>query len=112
MTEQNKTQPVKKYRTIDRDVVYKLACIQCTPEEIAEVVGTNVTTIKKRFGDLIEKGKSAGRKSLRRAQWDKAINGDTRMQIFLGKQYLGQKDTPEDGNAKIPLPWEDQYAIE
>jgi len=56
---------------------------------------------------LLEKGKQAGKKSLRRAQWDKALNGDTRMQIFLGKQYLGQKDTPEDGDNKTPLPWED-----
>ena len=107
MDENNKATPVKKYKTIDRDLVYKLACIQCTPDEIAEVVGTSSSTLKRRFGDLLEKGKQAGKKSLRRAQWDKALNGDTRMQIFLGKQYLGQKDTPEDGDAKTPLPWED-----
>jgi len=107
MNEENKKQPVKKYKTIDRDLVYKLACIQCTAEEIAEVVGTPTATLKRRFGDLLEKGKQAGKKSLRRAQWDKALNGDTRMQIFLGKQYLGQKDTPEDGDSKTPLPWED-----
>ena len=105
--ENNRPQPVKKYKTIDRDLVYKLACIQCTPDEIAEVVGTTPATLKRRFGDLLEKGKQAGKKSLRRAQWDKALNGDTRMQIFLGKQYLGQKDAPEDGEAKTPLPWED-----
>ena len=107
MDEKNTPKPVKKYKTIDRDLVYKLACIQCTPDEIAEVVGTSPETLKKRFGDLLEKGKQAGKKSLRRAQWDKALNGDTRMQIFLGKQYLGQKDAPEDGEAKTPLPWED-----
>jgi hypothetical protein len=107
MDENNKSTPVKKYKTIDRDLVYKLACIQCTPEEIAEVVGITTATLKRRFGDLLEKGKQAGKKSLRRAQWDKALNGDTRMQIFLGKQYLGQKDTPEDGENKAPLPWED-----
>ena len=32
---------------------------------------------------------------LRRAQWEKAMDGDTRMLIFLGKQYLGQKDSPD-----------------
>ena len=32
---------------------------------------------------------------LRKAQWEKAMEGDTRMLIFLGKQYLGQKDSPE-----------------
>jgi hypothetical protein len=104
---EDKTKRPAKYKTIDRDVVYKLACIQCTPEEIAEVVGTNVATLRKRFGNLLDAGKQKGKQSLRRAQWEKAINGDTRMQIFLGKQYLGQKDTPEDGENKAPLPWED-----
>ena len=33
--------------------------------------------------------------ALRKAQWEKAMEGDTRMLIFLGKQYLGQKDTPD-----------------
>lgn len=97
----------KKYKTVDRDMVYKLACIQCSPGEIAEVVGITEGALKRRFGDLIEKGKHAGKKSLRRAMWEKAINGDTRIQIFLSKQYLGMKDTPEDGDAKTPLPWED-----
>ena len=33
--------------------------------------------------------------ALRKAQWEKAMEGDTKMLIFLGKQYLGQKDIPE-----------------
>ena len=33
--------------------------------------------------------------ALKKAQWEKAMAGDTKMLIFLGKQYLGQKDTPE-----------------
>ena len=39
--------------------------------------------------------------------YTKAIDGSERLQIFLSKQYLGMKDTPEDGDAKAPLPWED-----
>ena len=35
---------------------------------------------------------------LRKAQWEKAMDGDTRMLIFLGKQYLGQKDTPNEND--------------
>lgn len=97
----------KKYKTVDRDLVYKLACIQCTPEEIAEVVGCSPTALKKRFKALLEKGKETGKQSLRRAMWEKAINGDTRVQIFLSKQYLGMKDAPEDTNNNAPLPWED-----
>jgi len=106
MSEEQNTQK-KKYRTIDRNLVYKLACIQCTPEEIAEVVGCSPAALKKRFKALLEKGKETGKQSLRRAMWEKAINGDTRVQIFLSKQYLGMKDSPEDTSNTTPLPWED-----
>jgi len=97
----------KKYKTIDRELVYRLACIQCSDQEIAEVVGTSVQTLRKRFGKILDKGKQEGRKSLRRAMYEKALNGDSRLQIFLSKQYLGMRDTPEDGESKAPLPWED-----
>ena len=33
--------------------------------------------------------------ALKKAQWEKAMAGDTKMLIFLGKQYLGQKDSPD-----------------
>ena len=39
--------------------------------------------------------------------YTKAMDGSERLQIFLSKQYLGMKDTPEDGDAKVLLPWED-----
>lgn len=97
----------KKYKTIDRELIYRLACIQCSDQEIAEVVGTTVTTLRKRFQKILDKGKQEGRKSLRRAMYEKAMNGDSRLQIFLSKQYLGMRDTPEDGESKAPLPWED-----
>ena len=58
--EQQKTN--KKYKTIDRDLVYKLACIQCSDQEIAEVVGTTATNLRKRFASLLEKGKQEGKK--------------------------------------------------
>ena len=32
--------------------------------------------------------------ALRIKQWEMAMDGDVRMLIFLGKQYLGQKDNP------------------
>ena len=40
--------------------------------------------------------------ALRKAQWEKAMEGDTRMLIFLGKQYLGQKDTPDMELDELP----------
>ena len=38
---------------------------------------------------------------LRIKQWEKAMEGDTRMLIFLGKQYLGQKDTPHENDFEL-----------
>lgn len=96
-----------KVKDIDRELVWRLACMQCTLQEIADATGVSIETVRRHFSDLIEKGKSVGKKSLRRAQWDKALNGDTRMQIFLGKNYLGQRDNPEDKDDNSPLPWED-----
>ena len=97
----------KKYKTIDRDLVFRLACIQCSDIEIAEAVGISTEVLKKRFSKIIEQGRQEGKQSLRRAMYTKAMDGSERLQIFLSKQYLGMRDTPEDGDAKAPLPWED-----
>tara|TARA_R110002153_G_scaffold1046_2_gene4924 strand:- start:1294 stop:1629 length:336 start_codon:yes stop_codon:yes gene_type:complete len=97
-----------KIKDIDRELVWKMACMQCTLREIADVCNVSHTMIAKHFGELIEKGKSMGKKSLRRAQWDKAINGDARMLVFLGKNYLGQQDSPENNDDNMPLPWDDE----
>tara|TARA_R110000868_G_scaffold123968_2_gene327936 strand:- start:8661 stop:8993 length:333 start_codon:yes stop_codon:yes gene_type:complete len=96
-----------KVKDIDTEQVWRLACMQCTLREIADVVGVSHESVRKHFGDLIEKGQSVGKKSLRRAQFEKAINGSDRMLVWLGKQYLGQKEIVSDGDDNMPLPWED-----
>lgn len=97
-----------KVADIDRELVWKLACMQCTLREIADVVDVNHETVRNHFGDLIAKGQSVGKKSLRRAQWEKALTDKSdRMLIFLGKQYLGQSDSPDNGEENTPLPWDD-----
>lgn len=96
-----------KVKDIDREQVWRLACMQCTLREIADVVGVSHETVRKHFGDLIEKGHSVGKKSLRRAQFEKAMNGSDRMLVWLGKQYLNQKDAPTEGDDTVPLPWEE-----
>jgi uncharacterized protein YoxC len=98
----------KKSYKLDHDLIFKLATLHCTYQEIAEVVGTSVKTLEKRFKNLIEKGRAEGKKSLRRAQMEKALAGDVRMLIWMGRQYLDQKDTPEDESNTAPLPWEEK----
>ena len=88
--------------------VEKLAKLWCTNQEIAEWFGIDTNTLKYNFSDLIAKGRSETKQALRRAQLKNALEGNTTMQIWLGKNILGQKDGTslnEDMN-KI-LPWSD-----
>lgn len=97
----------KKTYKLDRDLIFKLASIHCTYQEIADCVGTSATTLEKRYKGIVEKGRAEGKKSLRRAQVDKALAGDARMLMFLGKNWLGQQDTPTDDENTQPLPWQE-----
>lgn len=95
-----------RIKDVDQELVWKLACMMCTVKEIADVLGLGEGQVTKKFGDLIDKGRSEGKKALRRAQFEKAVSDkDPRMLIFLGKQYLSQKDNPEDKESNAPLPW-------
>ena len=97
-----------KIKEVDKELVWRLGCMMCTMKEIADVLGLEERTVERKFGDLIEKARSEGKKALRRAQFEKAVSDkDPRMLIFLGKQYLSQKDNPEDKESNSPLPWKD-----
>lgn len=90
-------------------VIKRLAEINCTQQEIAHVMGVSIDVIKKPENrELIEQGKSLGKIKLRRAQYRNAIDdNNTTMQIWLGKQLLGQSDTPVNTDDNIILPWEE-----
>jgi hypothetical protein len=84
--------------TLDLRQVEELARIACTEEDMAAVLGVSVDTIQRRkrtsaeFRGVIEKGRASLRNSLRRLQVKKALEGNTTMLIWLGKQLLGQSD--------------------
>lgn len=79
---------------IDYELVAKLAEIQCTQEEIARILGCSTKTLQRdeEYGLIYKKAAETGRMSLRRYQWKSAEKGNVTMQIWLGKQFLGQKD--------------------
>ena len=81
---------------IDYDMVEKLARIQCTQQEIASFLGCSVDTLQRdnEFCGIYKKGMESGKMSLRRIQFKLAEKNPT-MAIWLGKQYLGQKDKTE-----------------
>ena len=84
----------RKKVKIDYDTVKNLAKICCTQEEIASVLGCSVKTLQRRkqFNKAYQDGLNDARASLRRLQWKSAANGNITMQIFLGKNLLGQRD--------------------
>jgi hypothetical protein len=81
---------------LDVKLIENLAAIQCTYKEIAAVVGCSIDTLRDRFSTHIEKGQENGKQSLKRLQWKSAENGNVVMQVWLGKQWLGQRDKPPE----------------
>jgi hypothetical protein len=90
-------------KPIDWEMVEKLCGWQATQEEIAQFCGVCVDTLDNRcknehgisFSEFFDQKRGTGKISLRRAQWQTAMKGNPTMQIWLGKQHLGQKDKSE-----------------
>lgn len=88
---------------INKEMFEKLCSIQCTEEEIAGVFDCSIDTINRwckktydaTFADIYKKKSASGKMSLRRWQFDTAKRGNATMQIWLGRQYLGQTDKRE-----------------
>jgi len=59
----------KKKTKLDITLIEKLAMIMCSYEEIAMIMDTTVADLKKRYLDIIEKGRSEGKKGLRSNGW-------------------------------------------
>lgn len=94
-------------RVIDPKEVYKLAALHCNYQEIADWFDIPRETLKYNFRDIIQKAYSETNQRLRRAQIDVALKGNAIMLIWLGKNMLGQSDTPIGSESNQPLPWND-----
>lgn len=87
---------------IDKRNFEKLCGLQCSLEEIAGFFECSADTLerwckreyKETFAETLKKYSSHGKISLRRNQF-KLAEKSAAMSIFLGKQYLGQKDNLE-----------------
>ena len=86
-------------KEIDNKIFENLCGLQCTLEEIAGVFDCSVDTIERwckreyreTFAEVYKKHSAKGKTSLRRTQF-KLAEKSAAMAIFLGKNYLGQKD--------------------
>ena len=91
---------------IPPEEVEKLAAFGMKTTEIADWFGVPESTLRGNFRDIILKGKTKLKMSLRIAMYKNAIDSNnTTMQIWLSKNHLGMSDTPMDGDANAPLPW-------
>ncbi len=84
--------PIKK---VDVALIEKLAAINCSMEEIGEMVGVNRATLQRRYAAVIQKGRSGGTTSLKRKMYELAMGGNITMCIWLSKQMLGYTDKVE-----------------
>ena len=87
---------------IDREQFQKLCAIQCTLSEIAGWYRCSEDTIERwckrelgmTFAEAFKTWSADGKMSLRRIQFRMAETNPS-MAIWLGKQYLGQKDVQD-----------------
>lgn len=90
-------------KEIDQKQFENLCGLQCTLEEICGWFGVADKTLeawcKRTYGagfyGVFKQKRGAGKISLRRSQW-RLAEKNANMAIWLGKQYLGQKDNPEE----------------
>ena len=95
--------PKKTLTQKEWDSVDYMCMIHCTGEEIAGVMQMDYDTLNRIckeakgvfISEYIKQKSNAGKMSLRRAQWRSAENGNVTMQIWLGKQWLEQKEQQE-----------------
>jgi hypothetical protein len=99
----------KKY--INQDQFEDMCALQCTKEEICSLLDVTDKTLdrwiketygkSKSFSEVFATKRQIGFVSLRRAQFQRALK-DTTMSIWLGKIWLGQRETAPLGSTEKP----------
>lgn len=89
---------------ISEKIFQQMCELQSTQENIADFHGCNISTIQNwcndtygcSFSQISKRFKEKGKLSLRESQFKNAIENESAyLQMFLGKNYLGQSDSPE-----------------
>lgn len=93
----------------DLDMVTRIAQVALTNKELAVAFDVNERTIerslkKKDFKEAVERGRSKLVYSLRRKQYELALQGNTAMLQFLGRHLLNQTLTGDDRYIELDFP--------
>ena len=89
-------------KQIDKNMFETMCGIQCTKDEICAILDLDEKTLTRwcndtygmGFSDIYKNKSQVGKMSLRRIQYKLAEKNPT-MAIWLGKQYLNQRDRQE-----------------
>lgn len=90
--------------SVNWEQVDKMCAFHCTGEEQAGILGISYDTLNRRcheekkmsFADYFKQKSAVGKMSLRRRQFTTAMDGNVTMQIWLGKNWLGQSDNSDE----------------
>jgi hypothetical protein len=93
-------------KILDREKIAELVAMGYTVEYVAEYMGVHVSTLYESYSDCLRKGYVFRNACLQAVQYKGAIEGNVTMQIWLGKQWLKQRDRekepePEGNKAKV-----------
>lgn len=94
-------------KIIDPKEVEKLASLGMKNSEIADWFGIDDSTLSYNFKQEITIGRLHLIRSLRQAQIKYALEGSNALLIWLGKNILGQSDSPNNNNDNQILPYTD-----
>ena len=94
-------------KIVNPDDVFKLAAIGSSDREIARWFDIDEATLRYNFNESLIKGREEVKMSIRQAQLKLALGGNAVMLIWLGKNLLGQSDTPDSADTNKILPWSD-----
>lgn len=93
----------RPFREFDQKLFENLCKVQCTVRELEAVFNSDIKTFQgwclrtydQSFSDVYKRFSDGGKPSLRRAQYNLAMKNAS-MGIWLGKQWLGQRDIPQE----------------
>ena len=96
-------------KVINQKQFESLCAIQCTEEEICNVLDVSEKTLiswcnevyGESFSKVFRQKRDLGKTSLRRNQWKLAEKGNSTMLIWLGKQILKQSESPTQDEIKL-----------
>lgn len=91
-------------KEIDKKTFENLCAIQCTKEDICDVMEISEKTLnawcKREYGEnfslVFKKKRTGGKISLRRAGFKHALNGNSSVLIFMLKNICGMSDNPQE----------------